>query len=71
MFVGVCWRRAGGQVVQSLDGTPYTMNMSQSEPEGYTACKQGKDNAIHCITSRNHFVFNLAWLEAPSPDVEL
>ena len=55
--------------MQSLDGKPYTMNMSQSEPEGYTACKQGRDGAIHVITSRNHFVLNLPWLEALSPDV--
>lgn len=52
-----------------MDGALYTMNISQSEPDGYTAAKQGHDGTIHVITSRNHFAFSLAWLMEPSPDL--
>jgi hypothetical protein len=58
-----------GRAVQAMDGEPYTMNKSQSEPNGYTATKQGPDGTIHVITSRNHFAFSLAWLMEPSPDL--
>lgn len=37
-----------------------------AEPEGYLAATQGPDGTVHLISSRLHYRFNLAWLEAPS-----
>ena len=54
---------------QAMDGALYSMNRTNSEPDGYTAAKQGADGTIHVITSRNHFAFNLQWLLEPPPDV--
>ena len=52
-----------------MDGKLFTMNRTHSDPGGYTAAKQGPDGRIHVITSRQHFIFNLAWLLEPSPDL--
>ena len=60
---------ATGHEVESMDGKLFTMNRTHSDPGGYTAAKQGPDGRIHVITSRQHFIFNLAWLLEPSPDL--
>jgi len=38
-----------------------------AEPCGYLASVQTRNGNIQLITSRNHYVFNLAWLKALPP----
>ena len=48
--------------IQSTDGGGWTVDASHAEPHGYLASCQGPDGRIHLISSRNYYVFNLAWL---------
>lgn len=41
----------------------FTLDATHSEPKGYLAATQTPDGVIHLISSRNHYRFNLAWLE--------
>jgi formylglycine-generating enzyme len=34
-----------------------------AEPGGYLAATQTRDGRIQLLSSRNHYVFNLAWLK--------
>ncbi len=38
-----------------------------AEPTSYLAAIQSRDGDIQLLTSRNHYVFNLAWIKAPAP----
>ena len=54
---------------ESTDGGPFTLSATMAEPHGYLAATQTLDGRIQLITSKNHYVFNLAWLrEKPAPD---
>ncbi|UCG50126.1 MAG: exo-alpha-sialidase, partial [Phycisphaerales bacterium] len=49
----------------------YTMDDTHAEPRGYLASTQTPDRLIHLITSKQHYVFNLAWLkEFASPGLQ-
>lgn len=52
---------------QVLDGGrrrgAITIDRTHAEPEGYLAAVEGRDGTVHLVTSRNHYMFNLAWLE--------
>jgi hypothetical protein len=48
--------------IQSTDGHSWTIDATHAEPHGYLASCQGPDGRIHLISSRNYYVFNLAWL---------
>lgn len=52
-----------------MDGGAWTgffeMDADRSEPRGYLAMTQSPDGMIHLLSSRNHYRFNLAWLEQP------
>ena len=48
--------------IQSTDGGMMTMDSNHAEPHGYLASCQGPDGRIHLISSRNYYVFNLAWV---------
>jgi formylglycine-generating enzyme len=52
----------------SMDRIPFTMGFSSAEPAGYNAVVQTPNGLIHLITSRNHYVFNLNWLETAPPE---
>jgi len=54
----------GGKAVriQGNDGGMETLDATHAEPNGYLASCQGPDGRIHLISSRNYYVFNLAWL---------
>ena len=41
----------------------FTMDASHAEPKGYLAATQTPDGTIHLISSKNHYRFNLKWLE--------
>ena len=46
----------------------FTMSYTSAEPRGYLSVHQTPDNVVHLISSKQHYRFNLAWLEAnPSP----
>ncbi len=59
----------GGQPVicQSTDGGRLSLDANHAEPNGYLASCQGPDGRIHLISSRNYYVFNLAWLTEGTP----
>ena len=46
----------------------FTLGDTKAERNGYLDVTQTRDGNIQLITSKNHYVFNLAWLEA-LPDV--
>ena len=41
----------------------FTLDDTHSEPKGYLAATQTPDGIIHLVSSRNHYRFNLRWLE--------
>ncbi|RJP35568.1 MAG: glycoside hydrolase [Candidatus Omnitrophota bacterium] len=55
--------------VQSLDDRVFLMSPSVSEPRGYLSVCQTTNGVIHLISSRNHYEFNLKWLETPAPSL--
>jgi formylglycine-generating enzyme required for sulfatase activity len=54
---------------ETTDGGRIRMSPSVSEPQGYLAATQSRDGLIHLISSVNHYAFNQAWLEQPTPQV--
>ena len=55
------------RTVNGIDRVEFTLSDTMAEPCGYLAACQTRDGAIQLITSRNHYVFNLAWLKTPPP----
>ena len=47
----------------------FTMSAHSAEPKGYMSICQTPDGVIHLISSKQHYAFNLAWLNAPAPGV--
>lgn len=56
--------------IETMDGRPFTMGFSSAEPGGYLAVCQGRDGTIHLISSRQHYRFNLAWLQELPPTMQ-
>jgi hypothetical protein len=54
-------------MIETMDGAFRPMSRSQSEPAGYICGFQGADGLIHLASSRNHYVFNRAWLRQRPP----
>lgn len=56
----------GGDVrqVNTIDRVQFTLSDTMAEPCGYLALTQSRDGKIQLITSKNHYVFNLAWLKS-------
>jgi hypothetical protein len=50
-----------------MDGRPFIMGLSSAEPGGYNSIWQARNKVIHLISSRQHYQFNLKWLETPPP----
>ncbi len=50
-----------------IDRVQFTMGDTMAEPCGYLAATQARDGNIQLITSKNHYVFNLAWLKQLPP----
>ncbi len=42
-------------------------NNNTADGYGYLAATQTRDGRIQLITSKNHYVFNLAWVKALQP----
>ena len=55
-----------GGPARELDGGgntgKFVMDPTHAEPRGYLAATQTPDGLIHVISSKQHYVFNLAWL---------
>ncbi len=54
-------------MIETMDGAFRPMSRSQSEPAGYICGFQGADGLVHLASSRNHYVFNRAWLRQRPP----
>ena len=56
----------GGEkrMVNGIDKVEFEMSDTVAEPCGYLAATQTRDGNVQLITSKNHYVFNLAWLKA-------
>jgi formylglycine-generating enzyme required for sulfatase activity len=54
-------------VFESMDGGMLPMTRSASEHAGYLCATQTEDSLIHLATSRNHYIFNRAWLKELPP----
>jgi len=46
----------------------FTMSAHSAEPKGYMSICQTPDGVIHLISSKQHYAFNLAWINTPAPD---
>lgn len=57
---------AGGkkQSVNTIDRVEFTQSDTMAEPCGYLAVTQSRDGNIQLVSSKNHYVFNTAWLKA-------
>lgn len=55
--------------VEQMDGHPFKLSASSGEPKGYLSICQGLDGVIHLISSRQHYAFNLKWMETAPPAV--
>ncbi|MBI5686823.1 MAG: SUMF1/EgtB/PvdO family nonheme iron enzyme [Verrucomicrobia bacterium] len=55
------------RTVNGIDRVEFTLSDTMAEPCGYLAACQTRDGSIQLITSKNHYVFNLAWLKALPP----
>lgn len=57
-----------GKPTRELDGggntRKFMLGPTTAEPRGYMACTQSPDNIIHLISSKQHYAFNVAWLQA-------
>ena len=60
----------GGEprTVKGIDRGQFTLSDTSAEPQGYLAATQTRDGRVQLISSKNHYVFNLAWLkQLPAP----
>lgn len=60
---------AGGPAreVNTINKAMFTLSDTMAEPQGYLAVTQTRDGRIQLITSKNHYVFNLAWINTSPP----
>jgi formylglycine-generating enzyme required for sulfatase activity len=53
------------RIVNGIDRNMFPLSDTRAEHNGYLAAIQTRDGRIQLISSRNHYVFNLAWLKSP------
>ena len=51
------------RTVSGIDRGQFKLSATSAEPQGYLAATQTRDGRIQLISSKNHYVFNLAWLK--------
>jgi hypothetical protein len=56
-----------GHPVESTGGGLFVMSERNSEYRGYLSICQSTDGLVHLISSRQHYAFNLKWLETLAP----
>jgi formylglycine-generating enzyme required for sulfatase activity len=54
-----------GRNAPGIDRGEFTISDTMSESGGYLSATQTRDGNVQLISSKNHYVFNLAWLKAP------
>lgn len=57
------------RLIEGTDGRLVTMGLGSAEPRGYLSVCQTADGVVQLISSRQHYAFNLKWLETPSPPI--
>ena len=55
------------RTVNGIDRGQFTLSATSAEPQGYLAATQTRDGRVQLISSKNHYVFNLAWLMSLPP----
>ncbi|MDZ4402892.1 SUMF1/EgtB/PvdO family nonheme iron enzyme [Prosthecobacter sp.] len=55
------------RTVNGIDRGQFKLSDTRAEPQGYLAATQTRDGHIQLISSKNHYVFNLAWLKELPP----
>jgi hypothetical protein len=56
------------RTLPSIDRSEFTLSDTMAESAGYLAAIQTRDGNIQLISSKNHYIFNLAWLkQLPAP----
>ena len=53
--------------VNTINKAMFTMSDTMAEPQGYLAITQSRDGRLQLITSKNHYIFNLAWIKQLPP----
>jgi len=56
-----------GREIETTDGRLIMMGLESAEPRGYLSVCQTADGVVQLISSRQHYAFNLKWLETPPP----
>ena len=51
------------RTLPSVDGREFTLSDTMTEAAAYLGVCQTRDDLIQLVSSRNHYVFNLAWLK--------
>ena len=51
------------RTLPSVDNREFTLSDTMAEAAGYLSACQTRDDLIQLISSKNHYVFNLAWLK--------
>ncbi|MEZ0255991.1 MAG: SUMF1/EgtB/PvdO family nonheme iron enzyme [Chthoniobacter sp.] len=51
------------RTVPMIDRGEFILSDTSAEPIGYLAVTQTRDDHVQLLTSKNHYVFNLAWLK--------
>ena len=57
----------GPRTVSGIDRGQFTLSATSAEPQGYLAATQTRDGRVQLVSSKNHYVFNLAWLKQHPP----
>ncbi len=52
--------------INGIDRTQFTLSERMAEPQGYLAATQTRDGRIQFVSSKHHYVFNLAWVKQPA-----
>jgi|GEM_PF-193010 len=55
------------RTVSGVDQREFVVSDTMAEPSGYLSACQTRDGLVQLISSKNHYVFNLAWLKEGAP----
>ncbi len=58
-----------GRPVECTNGGLFNMCQTNGEYQGYLSVCQSLDGLVHLISSRQHYSFNLKWLQTPQPAI--
>ena len=55
------------RLVAGIDRHEFALSSTMAEAQGYLTITQSRDGRLQLLTSKNHYVFNLAWLKQLPP----